>query len=106
MLGLSSGQIMDDNKATGFSGTSIPFHQNLRINISEYRAVQFFEKEEDEVVRIVIQQMNELQHHRYCMHNDINMTMTAFGRNLIKIYLNNNLTIHTLQNSEHTVVSY
>jgi hypothetical protein len=82
MLGLSSGQIMDDNKATGFSETSIPFHQDLRINISEYRAVQFFEKEEDEVVRIVMQQMNEFQHHRYCMHYDINMTMTAFGRNL------------------------
>jgi hypothetical protein len=44
MLGLSSGQTMDDNRATGFPETSIPFHQNLRINISEYRAVKFFEK--------------------------------------------------------------
>jgi len=80
MLGLSSGQIMEDNRATGFYEKSIAFHQNLRINISEYRCVKFFEKEEDEVVRSVVQQMNEFQHHRYCMHFAINMTMTAFGR--------------------------
>jgi len=79
MLGLSSGQIMDDNRAMVFSETSIPFRQNLRINISEYRCVKFFEKEEDEVVRSVVQQINEFQHHRYCMHYAINMTMTAFG---------------------------
>jgi hypothetical protein len=57
MLGLSSGQIMDDNKATFFSETPILLNQNLRINISECRAVKFFEKEDDEVVRSVIQQM-------------------------------------------------
>jgi hypothetical protein len=73
MLGLSSGQIMDDNKERGFSETSITFHQKLRINISEYRTVIFFEKEEDEVVRSFMQQMNEFQHHRYCMHYAINL---------------------------------
>jgi hypothetical protein len=54
MLGLSSGQIMDDNEATGFSETSIYFNQNLKINISEYRAVKVFGNEEDEVVRSVM----------------------------------------------------
>jgi hypothetical protein len=71
---------MDDNKATGFSETSIPFHQNLKVNMSEYRAVKFFEKEEDEVVRSVLQQMNEFQHHRYCMHYAINMTIVVSAR--------------------------
>jgi hypothetical protein len=55
MLGLSSGQMMDDNEATGFSETSIYFYQDLRINISEYRAVKVFGNEENEVVRSVMQ---------------------------------------------------
>jgi hypothetical protein len=80
MLGLSSGQIMDDYRATVFSETSIPFHQSLKINISEYRAVKFFEKEEDEVLRSVTQQMDEFQHHRYRMNYATSMTMTAFER--------------------------
>jgi hypothetical protein len=63
MLGLTSGQIMDDNEATGFSETSIYFHQNLRIHISEYRSVKVFGNGEDEVVRSIMQHMNEFQHH-------------------------------------------
>ena len=57
-----------------------PFHQNLRINKSGYRAVKFFEKEEDEVARSRMQQTNEFQHRRYCIHYAINMTLTEFGR--------------------------
>ena len=49
-MGLSSGQIMEDNRATGFSETSIPFYRNMRINISEYRAVKFFEERKGEAV--------------------------------------------------------